>query len=45
MRKLNRTDLNSVECTERNVSIDNVARIAMALAAEPVETAEGWVEL
>jgi hypothetical protein len=25
MRKLNRTDLNSVECAQRHVSIDNVA--------------------
>ena len=32
---VNRTYLSSVERAERNVSIDNVARIAKALAVEP----------
>ena len=32
---MNRTYLSSVERAERNVSIDNIARIAKALAVEP----------
>ena len=32
---VNRTYLSSVERAERNVSIDNIARIAKALAVEP----------
>ena len=32
---LNRTYLSSVERAERNVSIDNIARIAKALEVEP----------
>jgi hypothetical protein len=34
-KRVNRTYLSSVERAERNVSIDNVARIAKALAVEP----------
>jgi transcriptional regulator with XRE-family HTH domain len=33
--KLHRTYLSSVERSERNVSIDNIARIAKALGVEP----------
>ena len=32
---MNRTYLSSVERAERNVSIDNIARLAKALAIEP----------
>ena len=32
---INRTYLSSVERSERNVSIDNIARIAKALGVEP----------
>ena len=32
---LNRTYLSSVERSERNISIDNIARIAKALGVEP----------
>ena len=32
---INRTYLSSVERSERNVSIDNIARIAKALGIEP----------
>lgn len=32
---LNRTYLSSIERSERNVSIDNIARIAKALGVEP----------
>lgn len=32
---INRTYVSSVERAERNVSIDNIARIAKALAVEP----------
>jgi len=32
---MNRTYLSSVERTERNVSIDNVARLARGLGVEP----------
>lgn len=32
---LNRTYLSSVERSERNVSVDNIARIAKALGVEP----------
>lgn len=34
---INRTYLSSVERSERNVSIDNIARIAYALGTEPWE--------
>lgn len=32
---LNRTYLSSVERSERNISVDNIARIAKALGVEP----------
>jgi transcriptional regulator with XRE-family HTH domain len=32
---MNQTDLSSVERSERNVSIDNIARIAKGLKVEP----------
>jgi transcriptional regulator with XRE-family HTH domain len=32
---INRTYLSSVERSERNISIDNIARIAKALGTEP----------
>jgi transcriptional regulator with XRE-family HTH domain len=32
---INRSYLSGVECAERNVSIDNIARIAKALKVEP----------
>jgi len=32
---INRTYLSAVECSERNVSIDNVARIAKGFKCEP----------
>lgn len=38
---LNRTYLSSVERSERNVSIDNIARIAKALGVEPWELLKG----
>jgi transcriptional regulator with XRE-family HTH domain len=41
---IDRTYCGSVERAERNVSIDNVARIAKALAVEPWMLFKGWVK-
>ena len=38
---LNRTYLSSVERSERNVSIDNIARIAKGLGVEPWKLLKG----